>query len=72
MSPLDDIVGLSVGCRDKEDIIQIWNLDQNHYAEATIFEHIQELVPNVKFSVKFYVNIYMLSNYKLIILTFIS
>jgi len=54
VSPLDDIVGLSVGCRDKEDIIQIWNLDHKYYTDATIFEHIQDLVPNVKFSVKFY------------------
>ena len=50
----DDIIGLSVGIRDKEDVIQIWHLDHRFEKQATIVEKIQELVPNVKFSVTFY------------------
>jgi len=50
----DDIVGVSVSRREKDDVIQIWNLDQNYKSEATICEKLEELVPDVKFSVKFY------------------
>ena len=55
----DDIIGLSVGIRDKEDVIQIWHLDHRCEKQATILEKIQELVPNVKFSVKFYKGNYL-------------
>lgn len=54
VSPCDDIIGLSVGCRDKEDIIQIWNLDSRYESEARVIERVQELVPNVEFTAKFY------------------
>ena len=53
-SPFDDIVGLTVGKRDKEDIIQIWNLDHKYSKNATVCDKLQELVPDVKFSVIFY------------------
>lgn len=54
VAPLDDIVGISVSRREKDDVIQIWNLDQTYQSKATICEKLQELVPGVKFSVKFY------------------
>jgi len=54
VSPKDDIVGISVSRREKDDVIQIWNLDQKYQSEATICEKLQELVPDVKFSVTFY------------------
>ena len=54
VSPSDDIVGLTVGKRDKEDIIQIWNMDHNYYKNARVCEKLQELCPDVKFSVIFY------------------
>lgn len=54
VSPLDDIVGLTVGKRDKEDIIQIWNLDHTYNTSARVCERLQELVPDVKFSTIFY------------------
>ena len=50
----DEIVGISVSCRDKDDIIQIWNLDNKLESKATVVQKLEELVPNVKFSVKFY------------------
>ena len=54
VSPMDDIVGMTVGKRDKEDIIQIWNMDHNYHKSARVCEKLQELVPNIKFSVIFY------------------
>jgi hypothetical protein len=50
----DEIVGVSVSCRDKDDIIQIWNLRSGLEPQATILNRIQELVPKVNFPVKFY------------------
>ena len=77
VSPMDDIVGLTVGKRDKDDIIQIWNAygriynnllshnkalifflkfvsDHNYHKSARVCDKLQELVPNIKFSVIFY------------------
>lgn len=54
VSPFDDIVGLTVGKREKEDIIQIWNLNHKYEKEATVCEKLKQLVPDVKFSVIFY------------------
>lgn len=50
----DEIVGVSVSCREKDDIIQIWNLNALLESEATILKKVQELVPKVIFPVKFY------------------
>lgn len=50
----DDVVGISVGRREKEDIVQIWNLDFRLHTEARIIKKLQELVPDVKFSAIFY------------------
>ena len=52
--PQDDIVGISVSRREKDDVIQIWNLDQNFQSQATVVNKLQELVPDIKFSVVFY------------------
>ena len=54
VSNSDDVVGVSVGRREKDDIIQIWNLDYRHHSEAVIIKKLQELVPHVKFSAVFY------------------
>lgn len=54
VSPKDDIVGISVSRREKDDVIQVWNLDQNYQSQATVVSKLQELVPDVKFSVVFY------------------
>ncbi len=54
VSPFDDIVGMTVGIRDKEDIIQIWNLNHKYENEAKVCQKLKELVPNVNFSVIFY------------------
>ncbi len=59
VSPMDDIVGMTVGKRDKEDIIQIWNMDHNYHKSARVCEKLQELVPHIKFSVIFYKGIYL-------------
>ena len=55
VAPKDEIVGLTVGKRgDKDDIIQIWNLDHTYHKSATVCEKLQQLVPDVNFSVIFY------------------
>jgi hypothetical protein len=50
----DEIIGISVGRRDKEDIVQIWNLNAKYETEASVCSKMQHLLPNVKFSVVFY------------------
>jgi hypothetical protein len=57
ISPFDEIVGMSVCRREKEShssIIQIWNMNHAYESEATIVQKVQDLVPDVKFSLKFY------------------
>jgi hypothetical protein len=50
----DEIVGVSVCCREKDDIIQIWNLDSKLESQATVCKKLQDLLPAVNFPVKFY------------------
>ena len=54
VSPKDEIIGISVGRREKEDIVQIWNLDAKYESESTVCQKIQQLVPSVRFSFVFY------------------
>lgn len=54
VSPNDDVVGVSVGRREKDDVIQIWNQDYKYSSQAIIIKKLQELVPHVKFSAVFY------------------
>lgn len=50
----DDICGLSVSPRDRDDIIQIWNYDANLAVKDKVLEKIHSLVPDVQFLAEFY------------------
>ena len=50
----DEIVGISASCREKDDIIQIWNYNSTLEPKATVCKKLEELAPSVTFTVKFY------------------
>ena len=50
----DQVGGLSVSIRDRDDIIQIWNTDKEKEQESTIIPKIKELLPDITFSAIFY------------------
>ncbi|XP_035220978.1 eukaryotic translation initiation factor 4E type 3-like [Stegodyphus dumicola] len=49
----DDVCGVSVTVREKDDIIQVWNSDANLGTEG-IKHKVNELLPGVKFTTEFY------------------
>jgi hypothetical protein len=55
----DEIVGISASCRDKDDIIQIWNYNSTLEPKATVSSKLEELAPSVTFTVKFYKGNYL-------------
>ena len=50
----DDICGLSVSPRDRDDIIQIWNYDASLAGDLRLMEKVHSLVPDVQFLAEFY------------------
>jgi hypothetical protein len=54
MATGDDIVGLSVSVRERDDIIQIWNRDSRLSENSTILEKVKQLLPDVQFFTVFY------------------
>jgi len=50
----DEVTGISVSVREREDLIQIWNGDSQHADKATIIQKVKKLVPHVQFLAVFY------------------
>jgi len=50
----DDIVGVSVSVRDRDDIIQVWNKDAKFSEQARIIEAINDLDQDLTLSKSFY------------------
>ena len=50
----DEIGGISVSVRDRDDIVTIWNTRSDLAEQSTIMEKVQELVPSVTFTANFY------------------
>lgn len=50
----DQVTGVSVCCRDRDDVVQIWNTRADLEKQSTILQKIFSLVPSVKFSAVFY------------------
>lgn len=50
----DDVCGLSFSPREKDDLIQIWNINSKAVEASRVLEKVHELVPDVRFNAEFY------------------
>ncbi len=50
----DDIFGISVSPREKDDLIQVWNIRSAVAADNKVLEKIHSLLPDVRFMAEFY------------------
>lgn len=54
VSEEDDIAGLSVSPREKDDLIQIWNVKSRFVDKSKVLEKVHSLLPDVRFNAEFY------------------
>lgn len=49
----DDVCGISITVREKDDIILVWNSDASANTES-IRDKVHELLPGIQFIIQFY------------------
>ncbi|XP_074644150.1 eukaryotic translation initiation factor 4E type 3-like [Tubulanus polymorphus] len=54
MAEGDEVIGLSISIRERDDIIQIWNLDAHLNEKSRAIDRVKELLPDVTFTAIFY------------------
>lgn len=54
LAPGDEVCGISVSVRDRDDLLQIWNYESSLTSQATVMKKVHSLVPDVVFSAEFY------------------
>lgn len=54
LAPGDEVCGISVSVRERDDLLQIWNYDSSLITEATIMKKVHSLVPDIMFGAEFY------------------
>lgn len=61
----DEIGGVSISVRDRDDVIQIWNTQSTLSSQASVVKKIKELLPQVEFLTTFYKGVVINSSVKL-------
>ena len=50
----DDVTGLSVSTRDRDDVIQIWTARAELHQKSEVIKKVKQLLPHVNFGAVFY------------------